>query len=103
MFAGDSEIDQLYKIFQTMGTPNEQIWPGVTQLPDFGTKFPNWKPQSVSNLIVKRLQDKNLSDLFVQIMVLDPYKRISAKNAMQHPFFCNVETVSHVPLPVDSV
>lgn len=82
-----------------MGTPNEQIWPGVSQLPDFGLKFPSWKPQSISNVIVKRLQDKELSDLFAQIMILDPYKRISAKNAMQHPFFSNVETVSHVPLP----
>ena len=29
------EIDELYKIFQVMGTPNEQIWPGVSQLPDY--------------------------------------------------------------------
>ena len=29
------EIDELYKIFQIMGTPNEQTWPGVSQLPDF--------------------------------------------------------------------
>jgi len=26
LFAGDSEIGQLFKIFRTMGTPNEDSW-----------------------------------------------------------------------------
>lgn len=101
LFAGDSEIDQLYKIFQMMGTPNEQNWPGVSQLPDFGLKFPNWKAQMLPSVIVK-YQD-NLLDLFQQIMILDPYKRISAKNAMRHSFFQNIEPVAHVSLPLDSL
>ena len=32
---GDSEIDQLFRIFRVLRTPTEEIWPGVTQLPDF--------------------------------------------------------------------
>lgn len=102
LFSGDSEIDQLYKIFQMMGTPNEQIWPGVSQLPDFGLKFPNWKPQPLPSLIIG-YQDKDFLDLFKQIMVLDPHKRISAKNAMQHIFFRNIEPVSRVSLPLDVI
>lgn len=35
-------------------------------------------------------------------MVLDPFRRISAKNAMQHSYFKNVEIVSFVSLPLDS-
>lgn len=35
LFPGDSEIDQLFRIFRYMGTPNESIWPGVSELPDF--------------------------------------------------------------------
>merc|ERR1712107_679277 len=31
LFQGDSEIDQLFKTFRILGTPNEQSWPGVTQ------------------------------------------------------------------------
>lgn len=102
MFAGDSEIDQLYKIFQMMGTPNEDNWPGVSQLPDFGLKFPNWKEQSLPSVILK-YQDKQLPDLLMKIMVLDPYSRISAKNAMQHSFFHNIEPLSNVKLPLDSI
>ena len=32
VFPGDSEIDQLFKIFRILGTPREDTWPGVTEL-----------------------------------------------------------------------
>lgn len=43
LFAGDSEIDQIFKIFQVQGTPNETNWPSALKLPDFKTTFPKWK------------------------------------------------------------
>lgn len=46
-----------------LGTPNEQIWPGVSQLPDFGVKFPNWKPHPLPGAIL-RYPEKSLPDLF---------------------------------------
>ena len=33
LFIGDSEIDQIFKIFQARGTPRESDWAGVTFLP----------------------------------------------------------------------
>ncbi|KAG5540550.1 hypothetical protein RHGRI_020683 [Rhododendron griersonianum] len=42
LFPGDSEIDELFKIFRVLGTPNEDTWPGVTSLPDFKSAFPKW-------------------------------------------------------------
>ena len=45
LFIGDSEIDQIFKIFRIMGTPNEQIWNGINSLPDFKLTFPRWQPQ----------------------------------------------------------
>ena len=35
LFQGDSEIDQLLKIFMILGTPDEASWSGVTSLPDY--------------------------------------------------------------------
>jgi len=46
LFAGDSEIDTAFKIFQKLGTPNETIWPGVSELPDFKATFPKWQHNS---------------------------------------------------------
>ncbi|KAL8215941.1 hypothetical protein R6Q57_022778 [Mikania cordata] len=33
LFNGKTEFDQVYKIFKTLGTPNETIWPGYSKLP----------------------------------------------------------------------
>ena len=33
LFPGKSEIDELNRIFKELGTPNEKIWPGVSELP----------------------------------------------------------------------
>ncbi len=43
LFMGDSEIDQIFKIFKVLGTPNEQNWPEALKLPDFKPTFPKWK------------------------------------------------------------
>lgn len=42
LFCGDSEIDQIFKIFRILGTPTENIWPSVTNLKDFKASFPKW-------------------------------------------------------------
>lgn len=43
LFAGLCEIDQLFQIFQIMGTPNAQMWPGFEELPYYQeTLFPSW-------------------------------------------------------------
>ena len=34
-FPGTTDLDQLGKVFQAMGTPSEEAWPGVTQLPNY--------------------------------------------------------------------
>ena len=33
--AGETDLDQLAKIFQAMGTPTEESWPNHTKLPDY--------------------------------------------------------------------
>lgn len=98
MFPGDSEIDQLFRIFRTLGTPCENTWPGVSQLSDYKSVFPKFDPQNIPDPIGKLGAD----DLFKKLMVYDPSKRISAKNAMLHPYFDDVELVSNVSLPIDS-
>lgn len=42
LFMGDSEIDQIFKIFKVLGTPNESNWPDALKLSDFKPTFPKW-------------------------------------------------------------
>ncbi|XP_054286809.1 cyclin-dependent kinase 2-like [Macrosteles quadrilineatus] len=91
LFPGDSEIDQLFRIFRTLGTPDEQIWPGVTKLPDYKPVFPRWERQDFSD-IAPGLEPE-AHDLFEKMVIYDPLKRISAMEALQMPYFNEVELV----------
>lgn len=82
LFTGDSEIDQLYKIFQLMGTPTEKTWPGVTKLQDYSAVFPKWQRCEFDLPL-----PPDGIDLLEKMLCYDPAKRISAKQALQHPFF----------------
>ncbi|KAF2870171.1 kinase-like domain-containing protein [Massariosphaeria phaeospora] len=68
-----------------LGTPSEQDWPGVTSFPDFKPSFPKWARQELRR-VVTALDDIGL-DLLDSLLVYDPAGRISAKQAMTHPYF----------------
>lgn len=89
LFPGDSEIDQLYKIFRALGTPTEEMWPGVSELPDCKPTFPRWPAVSLRNT-VPALDDAGL-DLLTQMLLYEPSQRITARDALTHPYFANVD------------
>ena len=62
LFAGDSEIDQLYKIFQKLGTPKEHNWPGVSSLCEYRDTFPNWAQPAQWTSLLKQ-PDPHAADL----------------------------------------
>jgi len=102
MFPGDSEIDEIFKIFRVLGTPNETLWTGVSQLPDFKTNFPKWQPKQLREVVPQtdRLNDEGL-DLVKHMLLYTPQARITAKDALEHPYFngLNLDTVGKIPLP----
>ncbi|NXK72413.1 CDK3 kinase, partial [Amazona guildingii] len=85
LFPGDSEIDQLFRIFHTLGTPTEATWPGVTQLPDYKENFPQWARKEMMEIVPSL--DRDGRDLLAQLLLCDPSKRISAKAALGHKYF----------------
>ncbi|KAG2219107.1 hypothetical protein INT45_009774 [Circinella minor] len=104
IFPGDSQIDELFRIFQLLGTPTEDIWPGVSTLPDFNVTFPGWKRRNLREEFQKYnsfLQLKELYndpeqyeqsfthafDLINKLLEYDPHFRLSAKKAAEHPYF----------------
>lgn len=85
LFPGDSEIDELFRIFRVLGTPTDQTWPKVTELPDYKACFPKWARQDLTQ-VVPGLDEQGY-DLLEKMLVLDPSQRISAKQALAHPWF----------------
>lgn len=80
--------DQLDKIFKILGTPTEESWPGVTHLPGYKLHMLGFfKPRKLG-LSFPRLYDiiegEMMASAFLQ---LNPDNRISAEEALRHPYF----------------
>ena len=83
LFMGDSEIDQLYKIFSILGTPNPGVWRGVSELEKYRSDFPEYKRRSLHEFI----HDKRLASLVTRMLAYDPMERISAEEALADEYF----------------
>ena len=94
LFMGDSEIDQIFKIFKVLGTPNENNWPDALKLSDFKPTFPKFRGMSMSEH-TPTLNELEV-DLLAGLVALDPNKRISALQAIHHPYF---DTLDKSKLP----
>ncbi len=51
--------------------------------------FPQWRPRDLKE-VVPQLDDDGL-DLLARLLVYDPGQRISAKQALQHPYFHDLD------------
>ncbi|KAB8069870.1 kinase-like domain-containing protein [Aspergillus leporis] len=86
LFPGDSEIDEIFKIFRLLGTPSEEIWSGVTAYPDYKSTFPKWKRSDTR--LVRGLESAGC-ELLEALLEYDPARRLSAKQACMHRYFQN--------------
>ncbi|PAA84469.1 hypothetical protein BOX15_Mlig001509g6, partial [Macrostomum lignano] len=85
LFPGNDVDDQLKRIFKLLGTPTEDSWPGVTQLPDYKS-FPLYPGSSSLQQVVPRMSSKG-RDLLSRLLVCNPQYRLHADQALQHPYF----------------
>jgi len=88
LFPGSNANDQLLRIFKKLGTPTEESWPEVKQLPDFKDDFPRYPTISLKTLVPGL--DEDGYNLLEQMLRYNPNERVSAEKAMRHPYFSDV-------------
>ncbi|KAJ2556414.1 cyclin-dependent kinase 5 [Coemansia sp. RSA 1933] len=111
-FAGTSIDDQLLHIFKIMGTPidplvsdaiqngsndfdtSRRLWPKCTQLPDWKRNFPIYPGVGLEPLLPK-LSARGI-DLLKRLLEYAPEKRISAEQALSHPYFDELRNMNAV-------
>ncbi|KAL0483465.1 cyclin-dependent kinase CDK7 [Acrasis kona] len=96
---GNNDLDQLGKIFQGLGTPTDSDWPDMRSLPNF-IEFDEVPKPNLKQVFTAATPDA--IDLISKMFTFDPNKRITAKEALSHPYFSNQPkpTAPHdLPLP----
>ncbi|XP_077665247.1 serine/threonine-protein kinase MAK isoform X3 [Eretmochelys imbricata] len=86
LFPGTSEVDEIFKICQVLGTPKKSDWPEGYQLASaMSFRFPQCIPMHLKTLI------PNASSEAIQLMTdmlnWDPKKRPTASQALKYPYF----------------
>ncbi|PWZ21443.1 hypothetical protein Zm00014a_022806 [Zea mays] len=96
LFPGTSEADEIHKICNVIGSPDEQSWPqGLSLAEAMKYQFPQIKGSQLAEVMTTASSDA--IDLISSLCSWDPSKRPKAAEVLQHTFF---QGCTCVPLPV---
>ena len=75
------------RIFRLLGTPTVADYPGIVELPEYTPDLPPYPPPRAGLASLVPTLDQNGVDLLSKMLQYDPARRITAQEALEHPFF----------------
>lgn len=89
LFCGASEIDQITKICQILGTPSHKDWTEFFTLAQkLKIQLPECPPKSFSSIFPKASGEA--IDLFGKMLVFNPQKRWNCNEILNHQYFASL-------------
>ncbi|CAK92399.1 unnamed protein product (macronuclear) [Paramecium tetraurelia] len=105
LFEGSSDYASFQQILKYCGTPQEgnfvkdniENWNGVTSLKNYSTFIKEDPQPRTLKAILEKKMSPSLINLVDSMLTLDPSQRITAQDALQHPYFCgmNIQRCLH--------
>ncbi|XP_001947810.2 cyclin-dependent kinase 4 [Acyrthosiphon pisum] len=83
LFDGESEAEQLDRIFRVIGLPSALNWPKNVSL--LRSSFESY-PQTCLKTVIPDICSKG-TDLLMKMLMFDSTERVSAREALKHPYF----------------
>ncbi|XP_043082573.1 serine/threonine-protein kinase MAK isoform X1 [Puntigrus tetrazona] len=100
LFPGNSEVDEIFKICQVLGTVKKSDWPEGYQLASaMNFRFPQCVPTPLKTLIPNATNEA--LDLMRDLLHWDPKKRPSAAKALRYPYFQVGQVLGPLPMTPD--
>ena len=90
LFPGTSDADQLQRIFKVLGSPSEETWPSMAELPEYKAEDMQTRHEAMSPAQFAPGLNEVGADLLVNLLRYEPSRRITAKAALQHEYFAAV-------------
>jgi serine/threonine protein kinase len=85
----NNEISTLFKIFRLIGTPNEKTWNGLSKMKNWKDTFPKFEG-NIDKLLFNSDASDHEKDLLKKMLTY-PLNRISAFDALNHPYFNEIK------------
>jgi len=94
LFQAKAEIELISMIFKLLGPPTNESWPEYSSLPLAKTITP---PSPQPHQFRQRFPFLTVAgiDLLSSLLTYDPERRISAEEALQHPYFSEAPVPKH--------
>jgi serine/threonine protein kinase len=100
LFAADSDLDLIHKVFSALGTPPSDVLQEFGDVKSGKVSIPVFPPADSETLLGTR--DPLLINLVERLLAIDPRRRITAKEALRHPYFDTLsKTIKELCYPKD--
>lgn len=95
VFPGEgSELNQLEKLYNLLGTPTRSEWPNIVEMPWFELMQPTDRRKRVFETTFKDVFSPAAMDLVQQMFRYDPAKRPTAEEVLNHSYLTEEEPLA---------